>query len=210
MPKLFYFAGRLRPQPYALRSWLLLLSQYLASAIALRVDGAASASYSRWPGMAAIEALYPLPLHPLVGDHLWLKPGGFVADIVLLLVMAYVLVASWALAALAFRRANDANIGGWVAFLAIAPIIQLPIILLLSVLPSHGGEEPVPPADPPLGSDWVAAAQGVVAGMAMTLAGVAVGTLLFGSYGYGLFVVSPLVIGAITAYIANRKRDLGA
>lgn len=209
MPGLFSFDGRIRRPRYALWSWLILLSQYLASAIALRADGAANDFLSRWPGMVELESLYPLPLHPLV-VHLWLKPGGAVADFVLLLVMAYVLIAAWALAALAFRRANDANIGGSVAVFAVAPVVQLPIVLLLCLLPSRAGEEPMPTAGPPPRSDWVAAAQGVVAGMAMTLAGVAVGTLLFGSYGYGLFVVSPLVIGAITAYVANRDRDLGA
>jgi hypothetical protein len=34
--------------------------------------------------------------------------------------------------------------------------------------------------------------------------------LVFGSYGFGMFVASPFIIGAVTAYIANRKHDLGA
>jgi hypothetical protein len=38
---------------------------------------------------------------------------------------------------------------------------------------------------------------------------VAVGALVFGAYGFGMFVASPFVIGAVTAYIANRTRDLG-
>ena len=33
---------------------------------------------------------------------------------------------------------------------------------------------------------------------------------MFGVYGYGLFVVSPFVIGATTGYFANRKTDVGA
>ena len=38
---------------------------------------------------------------------------------------------------------------------------------------------------------------------------VALGALVFGVYGFGMFVASPFVIGAVTGYIANRKQDLG-
>jgi hypothetical protein len=207
MPWLFSFDGRVRPLPYAAWSWLILSSQYLASAIALRADGAAKAFLGRWPAMVTLESLYPVPLHPLA-VHVWFEPGGAFADLILLLVMAYVLVAAWALAALAFRRASDAAIGGGVTVFVIAPILQLPIVLLLCIIPSRAAKGTAP-AIQLSRSDWAAAAQGVVTGMAMTLVAVAVGTLLFGAYGYGLFVVAPLVIGAMTAYVANRYRDLG-
>jgi len=49
-----------------------------------------------------------------------------------------------------------------------------------------------------------------IAGVALTLLSVAVGALIFGVYGYGMFVVSPFVIGAVAAYFANRKRGVGA
>jgi hypothetical protein len=45
--------------------------------------------------------------------------------------------------------------------------------------------------------------------MALTLIAVAMGALVFGTYGFGMFVASPFVIGATTAYFANRKGDLG-
>ena len=56
---------------------------------------------------------------------------------------------------------------------------------------------------------WAAAAQGVAAGIALTLLAVAIGVLVFGTYGYGVFVFSPFVVGVITAYLANRKQDIG-
>lgn len=55
----------------------------------------------------------------------------------------------------------------------------------------------------------IAAALGVLAGMGLTLAAVAVGTLIFGTYGYGLFLVTPFVIGVTTGYIANYQGDVG-
>ena len=35
------------------------------------------------------------------------------------------------------------------------------------------------------------------------------GALVFGSYGYGMSLVSPLVIGATTGYLGNREGDIG-
>src|SRR4029450_1811506 len=61
-------------------------------------------------------------------------------------------------------------------------------------------------ASPPFAA---APAQGFIVSIALTLLFVALGALAFGSYGYGMFVASPFIIGAVTAYIANRKRDLG-
>jgi hypothetical protein len=60
-----------------------------------------------------------------------------------------------------------------------------------------------------IGPFLTAAVVGVLAGAGLTVAAVAVGTLLFGTYGYGLFVLTPFVIGVITAYLANRKEDIG-
>ena len=77
-----------------------------------------------------------------------------------------------------------------------------------------------PPRDsvrpPPLPDDfdsgkvrWVPAAQGMIAGVALTLLSVTISALFFGVYGYGLSIVSPFIIGAIAAYFANRKQDVG-
>jgi len=54
-----------------------------------------------------------------------------------------------------------------------------------------------------------AAAKGVIVGMALFVALVALGTLIFGTYGYGIFIVLPFVIGAVAAYIANGVEDQG-
>jgi hypothetical protein len=58
--------------------------------------------------------------------------------------------------------------------------------------------------------------EGAFAGMGLTVLAVALSTLVFGVYGTGLFVASPLIIGAVTAYIGNYRRryrrggDVGA
>ncbi len=127
------------------------------------------------------------------------------------LALAYLMIAAWFLAALAFRRAADAGVSEWVAALAIAPVVQLLVMIILCAAPPRRSEP-----HPRSGFDsdfeepgWVAAAQGVVAGLGLTLFAVAAGALVFGAYGFGMFVVSPFVIGATTAYFANRKGDVG-
>jgi len=127
--------------------------------------------------------------------------------------LAYLLLLAWALVALAFRRAVDANVSGGIAAFVIAPVIQIPAILFLCLAPSrsapgtrtvaaHAGmREPV--------SLWPDAFLGVFAGVGLTLVAVAVSTLIFGTYGYGLFLLTPFVIGVITGYIANSRADIG-
>jgi hypothetical protein len=51
---------------------------------------------------------------------------------------------------------------------------------------------------------------GLLAGAGLTVATVAVGTLVFGTYGYALFMLMPFVIGVVTGYLANRRVDIGA
>src|SRR6185295_18274385 len=111
-------------------------------------------------------------------------------------------------AALAFRRAADAEASGWIAAFAIAPVVQIATIGLLSAMPSRAvvGDAAVVNRRGPL--DWAAAAQGLFLGVAVTLFAVATGALLFGSYGFGIFVASPFTIGATTGYFANRRADL--
>jgi len=192
----FAFAGQIRRLPYALWSFGTFFSQHLVILAAARAWHL-PLKQDWW--------FYLAPLRSLAS--IYMAPTGM-----LILALAYMLIAAWALSALAFRRAADADIGGWIAACAIAPIIQVFAILLLCVAP------PRMPADRRLSAEdvetsdrpwWPAAAMGAIAGMGLTLLAVAAGALLFGTYGFGMFVVSPFVIGAATAYVANRKTDIG-
>jgi uncharacterized membrane protein YhaH (DUF805 family) len=190
---LFAFEGKIRPLPYALWSFGTFFSQHVVVFVAAQ-GRPPTLDWSFWL----------VPLRSLVTLE---RPS----NLMLMLALAYLLAAAWALAALAFRRAADADIGEGIAAFAIAPIVQIPAILALCVMPSRAGRDPALRAEQAgaEGPAWPAAAQGVVAGMALTLFAVAVGALIFGTYGFGMFVASPFVIGAATAYFANRKRDIG-
>ncbi len=189
----FTFKGRIRRTPYAAWSVAIFLSQYLIP--------------------LAAGNLRKLDVWSYVIPHRALYAVGANADLMQTLGAAYLLIVAWALAALAFRRANDANVGGWIAAFAIAPVIQVLAILVLCVAPSVTEREPPAAAahaetSEPI-SIWTSAVVGGLAGVGLTLVAVALGTLAFGTYGYSLFLLTPFVVGTISGYIANYRGDVG-
>jgi uncharacterized membrane protein YhaH (DUF805 family) len=195
MLQLFSFLGRMRPRPYLLSSLAVFFSQHLITILVIAAEGGLlGAAAKDWQ-------FYLMPLQTLA------KHSGASA-LTLLSALTGLLIACWALAALAFRRAADAEASGWIAAFAIAPVVQIATIGLLSAMPSRAvaGDAGVMTRRGPLG--WATAAQGLFLGVAVTLFAVATGALLFGSYGFGIFVASPFTIGATTGYFANRRADL--
>ncbi len=195
------FRGQIGRLSYALWTVGIFFSQHLVTLIALRAHSP-PVPLDRPPGdwsfyITPLRALAPTLIH--------------VSNLTLILALGYLLIVAWVLAALSFRRAANANISEWIAVAAIAPVVQVPVILILCLAPPRTSEAGLGGAD---GREerfigWSAAAQGSIAGLGLTLASVAVGALVFGTYGYGMFVISPFVIGAVTAYLGNRRRDIG-
>jgi uncharacterized membrane protein YhaH (DUF805 family) len=194
----FTFEGRIGRAPYAAWSIALFASQYLVVIVGAGYS-AELLTTDRWLLLVPHRAL--------------LTPSSGTWTLLQMLGLAYLLLLAWALAALAFRRAVDANVNEGIAGFAIAPVIQIPIILFLCFAPSKVAPETRTIAGH-AGllkevSLWPAAFLGIFAGVGLTLVAVAVGTLIFGIYGNGLFLLTPFVIGVITAYIANRNADIG-
>ena len=187
------FRGRIGRLPYALWSAALFFSQHLVALGLFKLHGA-TLRPDVWFAF--------LPLRALVAQAD--LPGPF-----LLVGFGYLLIVAWALAALAYQRAADADISEWIAAAALAPFIQIPVIAYLSFLPSSSATAAAPRGDDrslPLAG----LAYGILACIGVTVAAVALSTLLFSVYGFGLFVISPFVVGAITAYLANLQRDIGS
>jgi hypothetical protein len=192
---LFSFAGKIRAPVYAALSLATFFSQHVLVYALFRLFGR-PLNLDLWFLATPLTSLAAL---------------AETSPLITVVAIAYLLLAAWVLAALAFRRAADANVSGWVIPYVIAPIIQILVVIALCVLPSRPSAtaeisgEPASTAP----SRIAAAAQGMIAGMALTLLSVAVGALIFGTYGFGMFVVSPFVIGAMTGYFGNRQIDLG-
>jgi uncharacterized membrane protein YhaH (DUF805 family) len=198
----FTFKGRIGRAPYAAWSVAIFLSQYLIPLYTGQLR-----RLNDWSYLIPHRALYTV---------------GTDVGLVQAVGAVYLLIVAWALCALAFRRANDANVGGWVAAFTITPVLQIVVILVLCFEPSEPERDVLRcfgPSEPDREREttvthagtlvWASAAQGVLAGVALTLAAVALGTLVFGTYSSALFLGTPFVIGAICAYIANYRADIG-
>ena len=181
----FSFEGEIRRLPYAVWSSAIFFSQHLLTIIAFRIAGT--------PLEIDWRFLF-VPLRSFVTQTYASSPT-------LLLVFVYLLAVSWALAGLAFRRAANADVGGWIAAAAMVPFIQVPIIGSLSLLRLLPRARCLRRRSASTRSGWASAAHGVIVGIALTLLAVALSTLAFRSYGYGVFVLAPFVIGAAAAWI---------
>jgi hypothetical protein len=202
MPFPFSFTGRMRPFPFALWSAGVFFSQHL---IAEYLFGMLARPFT----LTQSGWFYVLPLPSLARQTIY--SGTILTAMVLMSALACMVIVGWLLTALAFGRAADANISAWIAAWALAPIVQIPVMLALCLFPSRPARPHPAPGREDIGAgEWAAAAQGILTGIGLTVLAVAVGALVFGTYGYGMFLVSPFIIGATTAYLANRKRDLGA
>lgn len=199
MSSLFSFQGKIRPLPYALLCLALFVSQHLLVAGVLRAFGQ-PLEPDPW---FLVMPLRSLSLRAIV---IFDRSAGFIE----ILVLVYFLIVAWVLSSLAFRRAADAGVSEWIAAYAFVPVIQIPVILFLSVIPSRRQAELAPEQVVSARPTWVPAAQGVIAGIGLTLFAVAVGALVFRSYGFGMFVISPFVVGATTGYFANRHGEIDA
>ena len=190
----FGFHGRMGRLPYGLWSTGLFLSQHVITLAAFRWRGA-PLQLDWWFAFVPLRSLVAQPEQPL-----------------LLLGFAYLLAVAWVLAALAYQRAVDADINEWIAAAAIAPFLQVAVIGILSVAPTR--RTVVAPAAPSnRGEGRIDPARliyGVIACVGVTIVAVALSTLMFSVYGFGLFVFAPFVIGAITAFVVNSKTDIGA
>lgn len=97
----------------------------------------------------------------------------------------------------------------WWAAAALLPPLQPLLVLILSLLPSRSGVSPPSPTADAHARITVEAFKGACVGMGLTILTVAMSAVVFGVYGTGLFMASPLLIGAVTAYIGNRYSDIG-
>lgn len=191
MMQLFSFRGRLGRRAFALAALPILVSQHAFALACLAATGR-DLVIPWWFWLNPLRSLAGIPLP-------WAVPIG----------MALAVAVDWLLAALAFRRTQDARGKELLATLTIVPVVQIPVILWLIAAPPARAPEPEPPSGGEAGR-LRGAVQGLLAGAALCVAAAAFSTLVARTYGYGLFIASPFVIGVVAAYLANRKADLGS
>ena len=180
------FKGEITPLAYAACAPVLLLSQHLAVLLAFRATGAT---------LVYDSMFWVLPLRRLTD-----LPG--LASWAAALAFAFSLVVAWGLAVLSFRRASYSRAGYALAALTVVPAVQIAAMAILAILPVRRN---VPEPEPETGVNVAHVLQGVLAGIAIIVLAVLVSAVTFGAYGWGLFVMTPFLVGVTTAYIANRR-----
>ena len=190
MTRLPSFAGRTPPLAYAHAAPALLISQHLVLLLTYRLAG--------WKLLIDADFLVlPLRGFALMTD----LPAGAAAA-----AFAWSLLIAWGLALLSFRRARWSGGGYPLAALTIVPGVQVVAILLLALLPRFKTKAEAPQdSSPEIGMHVAHVIQGVLAGVAIIVLAVLVSAVTFGAYGWGLFVLTPLLVGMTTGYLANRR-----
>ncbi|MCW6532499.1 SRPBCC family protein, partial [Sphingomonas sp. MMSM20] len=183
------FAGETGPLRYALAASLLLLAQPLSVMLIFHIAG--------WP-LVSDASFWFLPLRRLALVRTLSAAQAAIA-------FALSLAATGTLAVLSFRRARWSRVGYFFAALTIVPGVQIVAVAILALLPR---DEVAP--DPEPGFAIAHIIQGLIAGGAIIVLAVLVSALSFGAYGWSLFVMTPLLVGVTTGYLANRRHLLGA
>ena len=150
--------------------------------------------------------------HPLA----YLSPVSSLASSKLVEGAGFVVLALWALpflwigVSMSMRRALDAGHSAWLALLFFVPGINYLFMVAMCALPTS--DEPLLIEEVPrahehrLPKALLAIAAGVVIGLAMLVFSV----FGAGSYGISLFLGTPFLIGAITAFLFNRRYPASA
>lgn len=181
---------------YVVTGWALMILKYTVEAVVI--------------GNAANQVYAPLDFfNPLISAR-----SQFTAVAPPWLGMAWVLWTIpfvWIAVTLSVGRAIDAGRSPWLAMLVLVPIINLPLMLYLAWIPSR---EPVASVPHQLS---MSRPDPAAAGINAALAGIAVGAVYFllftlisinafRSYGSAVFFGTPVIAGAVAAYIFNRPQ----
>jgi hypothetical protein len=119
---------------------------------------------------------------------------------------------------LTLRRAVDAGRSPWLSILFLVPYVNYALMAALSAMPT-GSAMPLGSGDdsdrtvtPSRMNDLAAriVAGGAGVAIALTMVTLSAASIRISSYGGWLFVVTPCVIGACTAFIYNRNRDVSS
>lgn len=111
----------------------------------------------------------------------------------------------WIGVSMSMRRALDAGRSAWLALLFFVPGVSYLFMAAMCALPSR--PRPASPAEPPRPNEdrLPSALLAIAAGAAVGLGMLALSVYGLASYGISLFLGTPFVIGALTAFLFNRR-----
>ncbi len=121
------------------------------------------------------------------------------------LLAAWTLPFLWIGVSMSVRRAIDSGSSPWLGLLFFMPLVSYIFFAAMCVVPSAPlaeaarDEELIPRAG------WPTALRAIASGLAIGLAMVVVSVYVLETYGLALFFGAPFVLGAVTAYVFNRR-----
>jgi uncharacterized membrane protein YhaH (DUF805 family) len=142
---------------------------------------------------------YLSPVHSLMAAKLAGAPPALLP-----LLAFWTLPFLWIGVSMSMRRALDAGLSAWLALLFFVPGFSYAFMALMSALPSR--ERQVRAEDAPRRYErrLPRALLAIAAGIALGLGMLALSVYALSSYGVSLFLGTPFVIGALTAFLFNR------
>jgi uncharacterized membrane protein YhaH (DUF805 family) len=187
---LFTLRGRVGRREYAIAGVSLALIKYLGDAALI------------WSGMHTVWTPldYVTSASFLISQRLQLAPPWLFPALA-----AWTLPFVWIGVAMSARRAVDAGRSAWLAVLFFVPVINYVLMVALCVAPSVAPESAAEPAwaeGPRLSAALLSAAAGALVGITMIVVSVSV----LNTYGTALFFGAPFVMGALTAFLFNRRQ----
>ncbi len=186
MLRLPSMTGRITVSFYAFAGPMLLLAQ----------NGLVAGAY--WFEGQALDPDLSFWLLPL--RRLAMMPGLSATEAALAFILSLCL--TWLLAIVSFRRAFLSGFGFGVAAWTLVPALQIAAVAVLTLLPFRRQEKDAEERPERNVSHIL---QGVLVGATIIVFAVLVSAVTFGAYGWGLFVLTPFLVGATTAYTVNRQ-----
>jgi hypothetical protein len=135
------------------------------------------------------------------------------ADWLLWVLVVWTLPFLWIGVSMTLRRAVGAGRSPFWSLLYFAPVINYVLMLILCLLPSRASTaSPGGAVVPSMDARFRSALLGILLGVGIALGMVGLSVAVFGVYGTTLFFATPVVMGAVAAFVFNRDhpRTLGA
>ncbi|HUG89543.1 MAG TPA: SRPBCC family protein [Planctomycetaceae bacterium] len=186
----FGVADDVSRRAYALTGFGLMLFKYLAEAGATAVFAGTF--------LSPLDFLNPL----LTERRSVLEPGP---EWLPWAIVFWTLPFVWIAFSMSLRRAADAGMSPWIGLLVLVPVVNLVVMLLLAIMPAARGPHWTRSKEVTAGVHRLrSAVLGVAVGLGIALGMVGIGVYAFHTYGASLFYATPLVMGAVSAFIYNR------
>lgn len=184
----FTFDDRVSRYDYIVSGLVLAAIKYLGDALMVWFG-----TGRLWTLTDYLRSAYSLASARLEGAPGWLAPA----------LMVWVLPFVWIGVKMSMRRAMDAGRSPWLALLFFVPILGYLLMLALSVLPTKDESRVAPPPSGD-GSRLFHAVVAIVVGAATGIGMISLSVYAFKGYGAALFLGTPFVVGALTAFLYNR------